>query len=324
MAYFDVRRLLNPISRARMRILSWSLRLLSGLVLLAVIPAQAQNRGVYPLGMSTLNSGITPEPGFAYSNQFLFYSRNEAKDDNGNTLPVSGNNYVLMDMNTVTWASKETLLAGARYSASATLPFAKNDLTSDIQGNISGGSGFADSYYLPLILGWSWDRVAVKAMYGFLAPTGRFDANANDNVGSGYWTHTLSSGQTYYLTKDKFLIFSAFEMYEFHTTQQGTGIHPGDTFDLDYSLMRTVLNKTALRLQIGLAGYEARQLTAKTGPGITSAMSDERYAVNAMGVAVNLALPKQRTNVTLRFFDEFADRATFQGYSFQVAGAISF
>jgi hypothetical protein len=307
-----------------MRILSWSLRLLSGLVLLAVIPAQAQNRGVYPLGMSTLNSGITPEPGFTYSNQFLFYSRNEAKDDNGNTLPVSGNNYVLMDMNTVTWASKETLLAGARYSASATLPFAKNDLTSDIQGNISGGSGFADSYYLPLILGWSWDRVAVKAMYGFLAPTGRFDANANDNVGSGYWTHTLSSGQTYYLTKDKFLIFSAFEMYEFHTTQQGTGIHPGDTFDLDYSLMRTVLNKTALRLQIGLAGYEARQLTAKTGPGITSAMSDERYAVNAMGVAVNLALPKQRTNVTLRFFDEFADRATFQGYSFQVAGAISF
>lgn len=307
-----------------MRILSWSLRLLSGLVLLAAIPAQAQNRGVYPLGMSAVNSGITPEPGFAYSNQLLFYSRNEAKDDNGNTLPVSGNNYVLMDMNTVTWASAKTFLGGARYSASATLPFAKNDLTSDIQGNISGGSGFADSYYLPLILGWSWDRVAVKAMYGFLAPTGRFDANANDNVGSGYWTHTLSSGQTYYLTKDKFLIFSAFEMYEFHTTQQGTGIHPGDTFDLDYSLMRTVLNKTAFRLQIGLAGYEARQLTAKTGPGITSAMSDERYAVNAIGVAVNLTFPKQRTNVTLRFFDEFADRATFQGYSFQVAGAISF
>ncbi|HEY4284295.1 MAG TPA: transporter [Chthoniobacterales bacterium] len=274
--------------------------------------------------MSTLNSGITPEPGFTYSNQLLFYSRDEAKDDNGNTLPITGSNDVLMDLNTITWASKETFLGRARYSASATLPYAKNDLTSDIQGNISGGSGFADSYYLPLILGWSWDRVAVKAMYGFLAPTGRFDAGANNNVGSGYWTHTLSSGQTYYLTKDKFLIFSAFEMYEFHTTQEGTGIHPGDTFDLDYSLMRTVIAKTAFRLQIGLAGYEARQVTAKTGPGITSAMSDERYAVNAMGVAVNLAFPKQRTNVTLRFFEEFANRATFQGYSFQVAGAISF
>ena len=302
------------------------LRLLAAvLVLHAALPAQAQNRGVYPLGMSAVNSGITPEPGFTYSNQLLFYSRDEAKDDNGNTI-AEGTNSVIMDMNTFTWVSKETfsLLGGARYSASATLPFAKNDLTSDIHGNISGGSGFADSYYLPLILCWSWDRVAVRAMYGFLAPTGRFDANANDNVGSGYWTHTLSSGQTFYLTSDKVFTFSAFEMYEFHTTQDGTGIHPGDTFDLDYSFMATVCQTENLRLQIGWAGYEARQITAKTGPGITSTASDERYSINALGFAASVAFPKQKASVTLRFFDEFADRSTFQGYSVQVAGAISF
>ncbi|HEV2717123.1 MAG TPA: transporter [Terriglobales bacterium] len=273
--------------------------------------------------MSAVNSGITPEPGFSYSNQFLLYSRDEAKDANGNTI-ATGSNSVIMDLNTLTWVSKETFLGGARYSASATLPFAKNDLTSDIHGNISGGSGFADSYYLPAILSWSWDRVAVRAMYGFLAPTGRFHANANDNVGSGYWTHTLSSGQTYYLTKNKRLVFSAFEMYEFHTTQEGTDIHPGDTFDLDYSFMGTLVQTTKVRLQIGLAGYEARQVTAKTGPSISSAVSDERYAINALGFAANVAFPKRRLNMTLKFFDEFADRATFQGYSFQVAGAITF
>jgi hypothetical protein len=113
-------------------------------------------------------------------------------------------------------------------------------------------------------------------------------------------------------------------MYEFHTTQEGTGIHPGDTFDLDYSLMGTLVQTSAVRLQIGLAGYEARQITAKTGPGITSATSNERYAINSSGVAVNAAFPKERTNITLKFFDEFADRSTFQGYSFQVAVAISF
>ena len=309
----------------RRRPSSWVL--LFGLVSwpIATTPAHAQNRGVYPLGMSAVNSGIMPVPGFSYSNQLLIYSRNEAKDDNGNTI-VTGSNDVIMDMNTLTWVSKETFsfLGGARYSASATLPFAKNDLTSDIHDNISGGSGFADSYYLPLILGWSWDRVALKAMYGFLAPTGRFAATANDNVGSGYWTHTLSSGQTFYLTSSKALTFSIFEMYEFHTTQEGTGIHPGDTFDLDYSLMGTIYETQALRCQIGLAGYEARQITAKTGPGITSATSDERYAVNALGVAASAAFPKQKASVTLRFFEEFADRATFQGYSFQIAGAISF
>ena len=138
--------------------------------------------------------------------------------------------------------SKKKILGGANFSAVATLPFSKNDLTSDLQGNISGGGGFADSYYLPVILGWNRERVAVRAMYGFLAPTGRFVAGANDNVGSGYWTHALSSGQTFYLTGNKRLVFSAFQMYEFHTVQEGTGVHPGETFDLDYSLMCSFLS----------------------------------------------------------------------------------
>ena len=75
--------------------------------------ANAQNRGVYPLGMSATNSGVTPGPGFTYGNQLLFYSRDHAKDDAGNTLPVTGQNYVLMDMNTLTWVSQRKLPGGA-------------------------------------------------------------------------------------------------------------------------------------------------------------------------------------------------------------------
>ena len=123
-----------------------------------------------------------PESTFTYSNQFLLYTRDQAKDNEGRTLPITGNHAVILDMNTITWVSKERIL-GARYSASATLPFSKNDLTSDIHGNLSAGSGFADSYYLPVILSWSWTRSAVRAMYGFLAPTRRFSAGANDSVG---------------------------------------------------------------------------------------------------------------------------------------------
>jgi len=50
--------------------------------------------------------------------------------------------------------SPRTLLGGAHYSASATVPIAKNQLISDIHGQLSGGGGLADSYYLPFILGW--------------------------------------------------------------------------------------------------------------------------------------------------------------------------
>jgi len=285
---------------------------------------QAQNRGVYPLGMSATNSGVTPAEGFTYANQLLFYSRDHAKDDAGNTLPVMGENYVLMDMNTLAWVSKKKFLGGAAFSAAATLPVAKNSLTSDDVGKISGGGGFADSYYMPFILGWNRERVAVRAIYGFLAPTGRLVAGGNDNVGSGYWTHALSSGQTFFLKSNKRLVFSTFQMYEFHTTQEGTGIHPGETFDLDYSLLTSLPFPNRLQLQIGIDGYEQRQTTAKTGPMISAAASNERYAVNSLGFAVSSAFPKHKASLTLRYFKEFLDRSTYQGYSLQVSGSIHF
>lgn len=230
---------------------------------------------------------------------------------------------MLMDLNSLIWVSTATFLGGARYSAIATLPFAKNDLTSDIHGNISGGSGFADSYYVPLVLGWNKARVSVRVLYGFLAPTGRFAAGATNNVGSGYWTNAISSGQTFNLMRSKSLSLSAFEMYEFHTTQEGTGTHPGQTFDLDYSLSHP-FSLGATRLQIGAVGYEQRQTTASTGPEVTAEESRERYAVNALGFSSTLAIPNRKLNLGFRFFEEFANRATFQGYSVQISGSIAF
>ena len=116
--------------------------------------AQAQNRGVYPLGMSAIGSGVMPAAGFTYSNSFLFYSRNRSVDADGEVL-ATGSNSVLMDMNGFVWASSKQVLGGARLAASATLPIANNSLASDVSGAISGGGGFADSYYQPLILGWA-------------------------------------------------------------------------------------------------------------------------------------------------------------------------
>jgi hypothetical protein len=308
-----------------MRRLSRAAAWLAACVILVPAGAQAQSRGVYPLGMTALGSGVTPEPGFTYANQLLFYSRDESKANDGATLPVNGQNAVIMDMNSFIWVSERTLLGGAHYSAVATLPVAKNQLVSDIHGQLSGGSGFADSYYLPLILGWNTERASIRALAGFLAPTGRFVVGASDNVGSGYWTPTLSSGQTVQLTRDNSVTFSAFQLYEWHTTQQGTGTKPGDTFNLDYSLIRTfAFANGPTRLQVGLAGYEQRQTTAKTGPEVPEEQVCERYAVNALGFVTNLVFPNHRFNAGVRFFEEFDNRAAYQGYSFQVSGAVSF
>jgi len=289
------------------------------------LSALAQVRGVYPLGMTATNSGVTPESGISYVNQFLFYSRDEAKGPNGEVL-AKGQNSVMMDMNSVVWVSKRKvdILGGPVFSMSATIPIANNSLTSDIEGGISGGGGLADSYYQPFILGWRAKRADIRAVYGFLAPSGRFNVGASNNVGSGYWTHAFSSGQTFYLTENRTTAVSAFQMYEIHTTQQGTQIHPGDTFNLDYSLTHVLPLQRDLNLQLGLVGYEQWQLTDKTGAGVTPAQSSAHYRVNALGFATSLILPSQKVSVGIKYFKEFEDRSTFQGYSLQITGGIKF
>jgi len=275
--------------------------------------------------MSATNSGVTPDSGFSYVNQFLFYSRDQAKGPNGEVL-VTGQNSVMMDMNTLVWVSKRKInfVGGALFSMSATIPIANNSLTSDINGGISGGGGLADSYYQPFILGWRTKRADLRAVYGFLAPSGKFRVGANNNVGSGYWTHAFSSGQTFYLNENKTTAISAFQMYEIHTMQQGTQIHPGDTLNLDYSATHILSLQRDLNLQVGLVGYEQWQLTDKTGPGITPAQSSAHYRVNALGFASSLMLPARKVSVGVKYFKEFEDRSTFQGYSFQITGSINF
>lgn len=280
-------------------------------------------RGVYPLGMNSLNAGVTPEPGFSYSNLFLLYSRNELKGSNGGVVST-GNHSVLMDLNTFVWASKKTIVGGAKLSLTATLIINNNALSSDIVGPISGGGGFGDSYYQPFVLGWQTDRTAIRVIYGFLAPTGKFQAGSNDNVGNGYWVSTFSSGQTFYLTRAKRTSFSAFQMYEIPGTQKDTDIHPGQTLNLDYSLMQNILLRNGNHLEIGLVGYGQWQTTDTTGPTLTPEQANARYRVTALGFASSLVLPGRKMSLSFRYFQEFSNKSTFQGNSIQISSAINF
>jgi hypothetical protein len=291
--------------------------------LIALGSAQGQNRGVYPLGMSAIGSGVMPAAGFTYSNSFLFYSRNRSVGADGAVL-ATGSNSVLMDMNGFVWGSSKQVFGGARLAASATLPIANNSLASDVDGAISGGGGFADSYYQPVILGWGTERAEIKAIYGFLAPTGRFDAGEDDNVGSGYWTHVVASGQTFYLTADKRTAVSAFQLYEFHGTQESTGIRPGQTLDLDYSVTRSFPLREDMQLQLGLVGYEEWQTTDKTGPTVTPEQAAAHYSVNALGFTANLGFPAREVGLGFKYFKEFSNRSTFQGNSLQIAASVHF
>jgi hypothetical protein len=296
----------------------------AALVSLAATLAHAQNRGVYPLGLSAINSGLSAEPGLTYNNSFLFYSRDQQKGADGEVL-ATGQQSVLLDMNTFLWVSDDegARLGGARFSSALTIPIANNSLSSTAQGAISGGGGLGDLYLQPVILACRTQRVDVRGILGVLAPTGKYTAGATDNVGNGYWTPVIAAGETVYLSADRTTTLSVFEMYEFHTTQSGTQIHPGETLDLDYSLMHSFTFPES-RLQLGLVGYGAWQTTAKAGPNITAAEEAQRYRVNALGLGMNFVLPARKVTLTFKYFDEFSNQWTYQGYALQISVAVGF
>jgi hypothetical protein len=290
------------------------------------ISARAQNRGVYPLGLSAINSGVTAAPGFTYNNSFLFYARDEQKGGSGEVV-ATGQQAVLLDMNTLLWVSSGqiTALGNARFSSAVTIPIANNSLSSSSQGAISGGGGLGDLYFQPAILGWRLEWLDLRGILGVLAPTGKFNAGAKDNVGNGYWTPVIAAGETFYLSSDRTTTLSLFEMYEFHSTQSGTHIRPGENFDLDYSAMKSfALPYEEARLEVGLVGYEQRQTTAKTGPGTTPTEQAQRYHVNGIGFGLNLASPTRRVSLSLKYFDEFSNQWTYQGYSVQISAGVGF
>ena len=106
----------------------------------------------------------------------------------------------------------------------------------------------------------------------------------------------MAAGETFYLSGNKATALSAFQMYEFHGTQEDTQIHPGQTLSLDYSLTQRFPLEKDLQLQIGLVGYEQWQTTDKSGPGITPLQATAQYRVNALGVASYVILPARKVN----------------------------
>jgi len=75
---------------------------------------------------------------------------------------------------------------------------------------------------------------------------------------------------------------------------------------------------------LGLVGYEQWQTTDKTGPTITPAQATAHYRIHALGVASNLILPKRKVSAGFKYFHEFENRSTFQGYSLQFSISLNF
>src|SRR4030081_1724716 len=190
-------------------------------------PLLGQQKGQWVPGQFGLNAGVIPEPGITYANLALNYSSSRLNDSNGNRLTqnVTGTYAFWVDENIFYFVPKHKFLGGY-FMPYVALNYASGSVVADLtlaSTNLSaggGGSGFADMYVQPVNIGWHLKRADVNAGYSFTAPTGRYTAGASNNVGSGYWGNNITSGTTFYITKNKATTANLATDWEVHGQRQ--------------------------------------------------------------------------------------------------------
>jgi hypothetical protein len=289
--------------------------------------ALGQQKGQWVPGQFGLNAGAIPDPGVTYANIALNYSASQLNNSNGNSIPgINGTYSFWVDENIFYYVPKHKFL-GAYFMPYIALNYANGELVANITGtNLNtggGGSGFADMFVQPLNLGWHLKRTDLVVGYAFFAPTGRFTPGASDNVGSGYWGNNITSGTTFYVTKNKATTANLTTDWEIHGQKSGTNITPGQTFTMEWGFGQILpLKKDFSRLlQLGLVGYDQWQVSHSSGTLTVGGtpipeFSLPFYSVHAIGVQTNFILPAKALSAFFKYYDEYRALARPEGRTF--------
>ena len=317
----------------------------SGNLLLALIivgfasSLLGQQKGQWVPGQFGLNAGVIPDPGITYGNLSLNYSASRLNDSNGNRVlqNVTGTYAFWLNENIIYYVPKHKILGGY-FMPYVALNYASGSVVADLtltSTNLSaggGGSGFADMYVQPVNMGWHFGkRVDFNAGYSFVAPTGRYTAGASDNVGSGYWGNNITSGTTYYITKNKGTTANLVTAWEIHGQRQTASVPagqisyktPGQAFTTEWGVGQVLpLKKDFSRLlQLGLVGYDQWQVTGNGGTVIVAgipvpASRIPYYSVHGIGLQSNFILPTKGLAAFFKYYDEYSAKARPQGRTF--------
>jgi hypothetical protein len=318
--------------------------MLASVVLISCFPSLAQQKGQWVPGQFGLNAGVIPDPGITYANLALNYSAGQLNDSNGNRIlkNVSGTYSFWVDENILYYVPEHKILGGY-YMPYVSINVANGSLVADITGtnlNVSGGgAGLADTYVQPLNIGWHFSRADFNVGYAFMAPTGRYTPGATNNVGSGYWGNNITSGTTFYITKNKGTSANLFTDWEIHGSRQVaskpagafSNITPGQAFTMEWGIGQVLPIKKDLSMlaQLGVVGYDQWQVTSDGGNFLIAgrpipASLTPSYSVHSIGFQGNFIVPKPGLAFFFKYYDEYIAKARPEGRSIVFGGSWTF
>ena len=296
----------------RARILNWARCL--GWCLLAFsvgMPAVAQESYRYALGTSGLKAATVPPPG----NYWLFYNfiyaadqlvdgaGNPAMDPSGQ--PVDFDVYAYANAHRFVFVTDHKIFGGD-FSWNFAVPFVGTDLKITNYGVADNSFALGDIYLEPFVLEWHLPQIDFGVGYGLIAPTGARRVDRPSLPGKEYWTHYPVFGATYYFDEERTWTAAILGRYEVNTSLQGRDLRPGDHFNFEWGVGKTI--KT---LDAGVSGYCDWQVTADSGSDwANSGLRDRSFAI---GPEVHYFFPEQKVGLQFRTWWEFGARDRSQG-----------
>jgi len=287
--------------------------------------AQAQLLGHNTPGDFGLQSGSQAPPGiYLIAPMYVRYDGDTLRNGLGNRLPaeteVAVNSYVFG----VSWVSNTKVL-GANYSFQFYLPLTNNALEAPILGlDQKTGTGLTDVYLQPINLGWHTKNADFIAGLGVFAPTGRYEAGADDNLGLGMWSFEVFGGATFFFDEAKSWHVATTAFYETHTEKEGSDVRVGDVLTFEGGLGKSFKQGT---WNVGLAYYAQFKVTDDDfglGFPLPPLFQPAKHQGFGVGPEVSIPIASKRKLygfVNLRYLWETGVRNNLEGNLFVITAS---
>jgi hypothetical protein len=297
--------------------------------LLTAAPASAQYLGNNFHGDFGVNSGSQAGPGVYFALPFAQWNVDQIKNADGNeVLPETFQGFDVRAILPTVIAVTPKKVAGAYYGLMVAVPFSTTRPERAIADEIPSDWDLNDLYVVPLYLGWHKPRADFIAGYGFYAPTGRYEAGGQDNVGLGMWGHEFQGGATVYLDAAKTVSAATTAYLELHSNKRDQDLKVGTLLTLEGGL---AYNVPKIAGAFGIGYYMQQKLTDDSGSDLplSALQALNLYGKNRLfgiGPDVSMAVFKHGGTIGLvnvRYLWESAGSSSFQGSTVLVGVTIA-
>jgi hypothetical protein len=236
---------------------------------MAACPAGAVETGfsIYPKGFSDFMSGVVPpQPGVYFS--AIYYHFNGSADAAVRNGAAEFGVGTSMDVGFLrgTYVT-DTDYLGGRYAMGGTIPVAGAGLNASLVGPKAaatvnaGNSGFGDSIFTPVLLGWDNDKWHWNTSFSIYVPTGGYEPGQL-NIGRNVVGFMPAGALTWFDPASGWDISGALTFVSM-TKNDATDYQSGDLLHLDWA----VGNHITPNWEIGLAANLVQQFTGDSGTG---------------------------------------------------------